>query len=156
MTLDDFKSLQYENFFLAIIKRKKQWKENQKVSFKIPDYPSFSAIIDLLNITVKQKIIEKDKGLNNSSLVKEDAKQSKILNNKDGYPVILAKTENGYLDLSKMEKLDSAYQIICEIPINEYYRECDFSFEEDEEGPYLNIDVEPLRKFIKDYREGKI
>ena len=65
------------------------------------------------------------------------------------------KHENGYIDLSQMQELKTAYKIICRIPLNQYYKECDYSFEEDKDGPYLDIDMEPFNLFVKDYKEGK-
>jgi len=69
--------------------------------------------------------------------------------------VILLKTKEGYVDLSKMENLESEYKVACLIPFKKYYGKNDYSFKEDENGPYLEIDMEPFKKFVKDYEEGK-
>ena len=68
----------------------------------------------------------------------------------------MVKHENGYIDLSQMQELDTAYKIVCQIPLSQYYGEGDYSFEEDEDGPYLSIDMEPFEVFVKDYEEGKL
>ena len=158
MTLNDFRQLRHENFFLAIVKREMNWKDAEKVFFTIPDYPSPISALDLLDIAVEEALIEKNEPLTqeNRDRIKEEVKRDITPNLEEWYPVILVKHETGYWDLSIMERLDPVYTIICQIPMNKYYRESDYSFEEDEDGPYLSIDMEPFNDFVKDYQQGKL
>ncbi len=91
----------------------------------------------------------------NRKRIEDDVKQTITPNLEEWYPVILVKKDTAYIDLSQMKELESEYKIICQIPFSEYYKECDYSFEEDEDGPYLEIDMEPFNVFVKDYEGGK-
>lgn len=158
MTLNDYKSLRSEVLFLAIIKREMNWQDAEKVFFSHPDFKEQITAHDLLEIAVKEALIENNEPITDEKKkeIEEEVKQTIASNLEEWYPVILVKQEDGYIDLSKMKKLETSYKITCQIPLSKYYKECDYSFEEDEDGPYLNIDMEPLEQFSKDYQEGKI
>ena len=157
MTLNDFKKTRKEDLFLAVIKREMNWKDAEKVFFTLPGYSNPVSAQKILEIAVEEALFECKESVTpeNRKKIEEEVKQSITPNLEEWYPVILAKYENGYLDLSKMEELDSTFQIVCQIPINEYYKELEYSFEEDQNGPYLNIDMEPFNDFTKDYENGK-
>ena len=157
MTLNDYKMLRYENFFLAIIKREMNWEDAEHVFLTLPDYPDPITAIELLRIAVDETLIETNEPLTdeNRKRVEEDVKQTITPNLEEWHPVILVKQDDGYIDLSQMQKLETSYQIVCQIPFSKYYKECDYSFEEDETGPYLNIDMEPFNIFVNAFEEGK-
>ena len=157
MTLDDCKKFRYENFFLAIIKREMNWGDAENVFLTIPDYPFPMTALDLLKMAVEDAIAEKNEPLTeeNKKRIEEEVKQSITPQLEEWYPIILVKHAEGYIDLSEMKELESVYKIVCQIPFSQYYKECDYSFKEDEDGPYLNIDMEQFELFVKDYEEGK-
>jgi len=157
MTLNDYRMLKYEDFFLAIIKREMNWEEAAHVYLTIPDYPGEVTAIELLRMAVDEALMENNEPLTdeNRKRIEEDVKRKITPNLEEWYPVILVKTEEGYIDLSQMQKLEPEYKIICQTPLSEYYKEGEYSFEEDEDGPYLEIDMEPLEVFGKDFEEGK-
>ena len=157
MTLNDYKMLRYEDFFLAIIKRKIDWKEAEHIILTIPEYPYKITALNLLEMAIDEALIENNEILTeeNRKRIEEDVKQLISPNLEEWYPVILVKYENRYLDLSQMQELENSYNIICQIPLSQYYKEGDYSFEEDKDGPYLNIDMQPFNVFIQDYKEGK-
>lgn len=157
MTLNDYRMLRYEDFFLAIIKREMNWEDAEHVYLTIPDYPAEITAVELLRIAVDEALIENNEPLTdeNRKRIEDDVKQTITPNLEEWYPVILVKKDTVYIDLSQMQELESEYKIICQIPLSEYYKECDYSFEEDEDGPYLDIDMEPFNVFVKDYEEGK-
>lgn len=158
MTLNDCRLLRYEDFFLAIIKKEMDWDEAEHVLLTIPDYSHKISAANLLKMAIDEALRENNEPLTeeNKKRIEEDVKQTITPNLEEWYPVILVKHENGYIDLSQMQELDTAYKIVCQIPLSKYYREGDYSFEEDEDGPYLNIDMEPFEVFVKDYEEGKL
>lgn len=157
MTLNDYKMLRYEDFFLAIIQREINWKEAEHIFLTIPEYPYKITALDLLKTAIDEALIENNELLTeeNRKRIEEDVKQSISQNLEEWYPVILVKYGNGYLDLSQMQELESSYKIICQIPLSQYYKEEEYSFEEDKDGPYLNIDMQPFNVFTQDYKEGK-
>ena len=158
MTLNDYRMLRYEDFFLAIIKREMNWKDAEHVFFTLPDSPEQITAIDLLRMAVDEALIENNKPLTdeNRKRIEDDVKQTITPNLEEWYPVILVKQDDGYIDLSQMQKLETSYKIVCQIPFSRYYKECDYSFEEDEDGPYLDIDMEPFELFTKEFEEGKV
>lgn len=157
MTLNDYKMLRYEDFFLAIIQREINWKEAEHIFLTIPEYPYKITALDLLKTAIDEALIENNELLTeeNRKRIEEDVKQSISPNLEEWYPVILVKYGNGYLDLSQMQELESSYKIICQIPLIQYYKEEEYSFEEDKDGPYLNIDMQSFNVFTQDYKEGK-
>ncbi len=157
MTLNDYKMLRYEDFFLAIIKRKINWKEAEHIFLTIPEYPYKITALDLLKMAIDETLIENNELLTeeNRKRIEDDVKQTISTNLEEWYPVILVKYGNGYLDLSQMQELESSYKIICQIPLSQYYKEEEYSFEKDKDGPYLNIDMQPFNVFTQDYKEGK-
>lgn len=155
MTLNDYRMLRYEDFFLAIIKKEMNWKEAEHVFLTLPGYPDKITAIDLLRMAVDEVLMENKEPLTdeNRKRIEYDVKQTISPNLEEVYPVILVKQEDGYIDLSQMQKLQSEFKIVCLIPFSKYYKEDDYSFEEDEDGPYLNIDMEPFDRFTKEYEE---
>ena len=158
MELNDYRKLRYDDFFLAIIKREMNWDEAEHVYLTHPDFPDKITAIDLLKIAVNEALIENDEPLTdeNRKKIEDDVKKKIAPHLEEWYPVILVKVNGEYIDLSQMKKLDSSYKIICQVPFSNYHMECDYSFEEDEDGPYLNIDMEPFELFVKNYENGKI
>lgn len=157
MTLHEYRMLRYEDFSLGIVKREMDWKDAENVRLTLPNFPSELTALDLLKIAVDEALIENNEPLTeeNRKKIEEEVKQTITPNLEEWRPVILVKHENGYIDLSEMGELAPAYKVICEIPFSRYYNENDYSFEEDEDGPYLSIDMEPFNAFVKDYEEGK-
>ena len=157
MTLNDYRKLRYEDFFLAIIKREINWKDAEHVFFTNPYSSEQVTAIDLLRIAVNTILIKNNEPLTeeNRKKIEDDVKQTITSTLEEWYPVILVKQEDGYIDLSQMQKLETTYNIVCQIPFSEYYKECDYSFKEDENGPYLDIDMEPFELFVREYEEGK-
>lgn len=155
MTLNDYRMLRYEDFFLAIIKREMNWENAEHAFFTLPGSTEQITAIDFLRIAVDEALIENNEPLTdeNRKRVEDEVKQAITPNLEEWYPVILVKQENGYIDLSQMQKLDSSYTIVYQIPFSRYYKECDYSFEEDEDGPYLNIDMKPFELFTKEYED---
>lgn len=157
MTLNEYRMLRYEDFSLAIIKREMNWDDAAHVWLTIPNHPFQITALDLLKMAVDEAIMENNEPLTeeNRKKIEEEVKQTITPNLEEWYPVILVKHEDGYLDLSQMGNLENCYKIVCQVPFSQYYNESDYSFEEDEDGPYLNIDMEPFNAFVKDYEEGK-
>ena len=158
MTLTEYKNSRYEDLFLAVLKKEIDWENADKIILNIPDIPFDFTALDALKNAVREALVENNEHLTeeNQKRIEEEVKQTIGTNLEETNPVILLKTEEGYIDLSVMRKLDSEYKVICLIPFKEYYGEDDYSFNEDENGPYLEIDMEPFEKFAKDFEEGKV
>lgn len=156
MTLEEYRNSRYEDLFLAVIKKEIDWNNAERVFVTVEDFPNPITISDLLKIVVREAIIENGETLTqeNQKRIEEEAKQ--IIGNKLGeiYFVILLNKDNRYIELGRMIPLEPEYQIICQIPFKAYYKKEEYSFEEDEDGPYLSIDMKPFEKFVKDYQEG--
>lgn len=157
LTLNDCKMLRYEDFFLAIIKRSLNWEDAENTFLTLPDFSEPITAIDLLRIAVDETLIENNEQLTDENRKKiEDAVKHAITPHlEEWYPVILVKYEDGYLDLSQMQMLEVSYEIVYQIPFSKYYKESDYSFEEDENGPYLNIDMKPFELFTKEYENRR-
>lgn len=157
MTLNDYRMLRYEDFFLAVIKRNLNWEEAENVLITLPHLSSPVSALELLKMSVEAALKENNVPLTdeNKKRIEEKVKQAITPNLEERYPVILVKHETGYIDLSKMQKLEPEYQIVCQVPLKKYYKESDYSFEEDKDGPYFNIHMEPFKLFVKDYERGK-
>ena len=69
MTLNDYRKLRYEDFFLAIIKKEMNWEEAEHVFLTIPDYPCKITALDLLKIAVEEILIEKKETLSWSAKI---------------------------------------------------------------------------------------
>lgn len=157
MTLAEYKNSRYEDLFLAVIKKEIDWENADKVVLKIPELPFEITARDALRNAVRDAIVENNQSPTEENMrsIEEEVKKTIGTQLEETNPVILLKTKEGYIDLSKMENLESDYKVACLIPFKEYYGENDYSFKEDENGPYLEIDTEPLEEFFKDYEEGK-
>ena len=90
-------------FFLAIIKRKIDWKEAEHIILTIPEYPYKITALNLLEMAIDEALIENNELLTeeNRKRIEEDVKQLISPNLEEWYPVILVKYENRYLDLSE-------------------------------------------------------
>lgn len=157
MTLAEYKNSRYEDLFLAVIKKEIDWENADKIILDIPDIPFVFTAHDALRTAVRDALVENNQKPTEENMrsIEEEVKQTIGTNLEETNPVILLKTEEGYIDLSVMKKLESEYKVVCLIPFKKYYGENDYSFNEDEDGPYLEIDMEPFEKFFKDYEEGK-
>lgn len=157
MTLAEYKNSRYEDLFLAVIKKEIDWENADKVILDIPDIPFDFTALDALENAVREALIENNEPLTeeNQKRIEEEVKQTIGTHLEETNPVILLKTEEGYIDLSVMKNLEPEYKVVCLIPFKEYYGENDYSFNEDEDGPYFEIDTDPLEKFFSDYEEGK-
>ena len=157
MTLAEYKNSRYEDLFLAVIKKEIDWENADKVILDIPDIPFDFTALDALKNAVREALIENNEPLTeeNQKRIEEEVKQTIGTHLEETNPVILLKTEEGYIDLSVMKNLEPKYKVVCLIPFKEYYGKNDYSFNEDEDGQYFEIDTDPLEKFFSDYEEGK-
>ena len=157
MTLAEYKNSRYEDLFLAVIKKAIDWENADKVILDIPDIPFDFTALDALKNAVREALIENNEPLTeeNQKRIEEEVKHTIGTHLEETNPVILLKTDEGYIDLSVMKNLEPEYKVVCLIPFKEYYGENDYSFNEDEDGPYFEIDTDPLEKFFSDYEEGK-
>lgn len=159
MTLKQCNTFRKENLFLCVIKKEVNWEKADTIFLTIPGYPNQMTALDLLKMAVDEAIMENNENLTDEykNRIEEEVKQQITPNIEEYYPVILAEADNVYYDLSIMKELDSEFKIIVKTPLSKYYPNADdFSFEEDEEGPYLNIDMKSFNHFVDDYVNGKI
>lgn len=157
MTMQDYRDARYEEFFLALVIRELDWEEAKDVVLNVPDYPDGITAIDALKISVEQALIENNEEPTeeNKKRIEEDVKKSITTHLERWEYVILLKHGEQYIDLSEMNEMDSRYKIRVIVPFKEYYSEDDYCFEEDEEGPYLSIEMDGFNKFVEDCEAGK-
>ena len=158
MTLNEYRKLRHEDFYLAVVKRKLDWEDAEHVFVTIPELNVRVTVVELLRMAVGQALIENNEALTdeNRKRIEDDVKQTISPNLEDWYHTALVKYEDEYIDLYEMQKLDSSHEIVCIVPFNQYYKENDYSFEEDEnDEPYFEMDMEIFDNFVKDYEEGK-
>ena len=158
MTLEQYRNSRYEDLFLAVIKKELDWNQAEQFLLTIPNSSYKVTAHDLLKIAVEEALRENGEPLTeeNKKMIEEEVKQAITPHLEEWEPVILLKQDEGFVDLSRMEELDKEYKIICQISFSEYYGKYDYFFDEDENGPYLIIDMGPFEEFVKDYERGKI
>lgn len=155
-TLEEYRQSKHEDFFLAIIVREISWEEATDVVIYLPEYPNGVTVAKALELSVKEALAESDEPVTEENInrVKEDVKKTISTQLESWAPVILLKHEEGYIDLSEMKELGEEYEIKCIIPLADYYEETEYSFEENEDGIYLDIDNDPFISFVEDYVNG--
>lgn len=161
MTLKDYRNSRIEDLFLAVIVKRNivGWEDAHHLHITIPDEQLSITAQEVLNIAVERAIIENNEELTeeNKSIKKKEIMENVTTLFEECYPVPLLKMKNGkYMDLSVMAELAQEFEIRCLTNFKEYYNEGDFSFEEDEEGPYLNIEMEPFDNFFNEWKEKNL
>lgn len=155
-TLEEYRQSKHEDFFLAIIVREISWEEATDVVIYLPEYPNGITVTKALELSVKEALAESNEPVTeeNKKRVEEEVKKTISTQLESSAPVILLKHEEGYIDLSEMKELGEEYDIKCLVPLGDYYEKAEYSFEEDDEGIYLDIDTDPFDAFVEDYENG--
>lgn len=160
MTLKELRNVKHKNLFFAVVSRVLSWEEAKGVYIYLPGYPDGITAEEALNISIQEALSEDNKPVTeeNRKKLAERIKQKINSNITESFEtIVLLKDEESYIDLTDMTEVDTAKYDIFLYPIEGYYKEDDYSFEEDAEGKtYLNMDLGPFYKFVKDYKEGKV
>lgn len=156
MTLKEYREAKHEDFFLAIIVKEISWEDAADVVIYLPEYPNGITVAKALELSVEEALAESNEPITeeNKKSVEEKVKKTISTHLQSWAPVILLKHGEGYIDLSEMKKLGAEYEIKLLIPLGDYYEKDEYSFEEDEEGLYLDIDATPFNSFVEDYESG--
>lgn len=156
MTLKDYRQTKHEDLFLAIIVKEIRWEDAADIVIYLPEYPNGITVAKALALSVKEALAEHNEPVTeeNKKRVEEDVKKTISTQLESWAPVILLKHGEGYIDLSEMKELGAEYEIKLLIPLGDYYEKNEYSFEQDEEGPYLDIDATPFNSFVEDYESG--
>ena len=159
MTLEELRSVKHEDLFFAVVSRVLSWEEAKGVYIYLPEYPNGITAEEALNISIQEALAEDKKPVTKESIKRLEEKiKKKITSNlvETFKTIVWLKDKECHIDLTDMTDIEAAKYEISLYPIREYYKEDAYSFEEDEEGkPYLQIDLEPFEKFVKDYKKGK-
>lgn len=160
MTLKELRNVKHENLFFAVVSRVLSWEEAKGVYIYLPGYPDGITAEEALNISIQEALSEDKKPVTKESIKRLEEKIKKKINSnlvETFETIVWLKDKECYIDLTDMTEIEAAKYEISLYPIGEYYKEDDYSFEEDAEGKtYLNMDLEPFNKFVKNYKEGKI
>lgn len=158
MTLKELREARHEDFFLAVVSRELSWEEAENECLFTEEYPNGICVKDVLRICVEEALSDVHEQITEEKIksIETDIKQTTTSHLEECFNTILLKNGEHYIDVSVMEELNSEYKIKCLVSLDRYYNQGEYSFEEDEEGStYLNLDLDPFDKFIKDYQEGK-
>jgi len=157
MTLEEYRKAKHEDFFLAVISKKIGWEQAHEVVVYLPQYPEGITVLELMETSVEIALAENKVPITeeNKKIIEKEVKETFSTFLEEWYPVILLKYGESYIDLSEMKELGKEYEIKCLVPMKEYYKEDEYSFEEDEGGIYINIEPYPFSCFATDYEEGK-
>lgn len=159
MTLEELRSVKYEDLFFAVVTSVLDWEEAKYVNIYLPEYPNGITAEEALNMSIQEVLCEDNKPFTEESRRQLEERIKKEINTHitKTFETIVLKDADSYIDLTDMTEIEASQYEIFLYPIRGYYKEEDYSFEENSEGkPYLEIDLEPFKKFVKDYKEGKL
>ena len=154
MTLEELRKSRIEDLFLAVLAKDIGWDKAKFVRLKTPEYPNGITALDAMKISVWQAIIENNEPLTEEykMRIENEVKQQISTSLEEIYYTILLKHGETYIDLVDMKEISEDMKVKELVKFEEYFSKEEYSFEEDEDGPYLDIERKNFEKFIENYK----